>query len=167
MQHSFAHIRILPYPMDALYRLVLDIPSYPHFVPWCTRAQVHSAPDASPIVARLTLSFMAFTESYTSHVTMDPPCHDAPERGCRIQALSTDGPFRRLETHWFFVPCADAPHTTRVECRIACTFRNRLVDRVLRGVMHHASQRLVAAFEARAAWLYGRGIGSNTEVGES
>jgi coenzyme Q-binding protein COQ10 len=78
--------RTLPYSAAALYALIADIPSYPLFLPFCTRSTVTSwsaplaapptaaadAPTRYPRTARLTVGWAGYTESFTSRVFCAP-----------------------------------------------------------------------------------------------
>lgn len=66
------------YPPSQLYKVVSDVESYPHFIPYCAGARILSrTPSQGPhsvtkMEAEMTVRFMAFEASYTSHVTCTP-----------------------------------------------------------------------------------------------
>ena len=76
---------------------------------------------------------------------------DARNRQIDVSLLS--GPFRKLENRWRFL---DAGHgCARIEFDIEFVFKSRLLETLLRANFHHAVDKLIGCFEARARTLYG------------
>ena len=142
--------RILPYTADQMYALVADIERYPEFLPWNTAARIRSRrpePDGSELVeADLVISFKVFRERFGSRVTLWPADR-------RIDTEYLDGPFKYLRSGWTF---EDLPEGgCRVEFFVDFEFRNAILQGVIGLVFNEAMQRVVRAFERRAAELYG------------
>lgn len=139
--------RVLPYTPRQLFDLVADIEAYPQFLPWCIGARIRRR-EGALIVADLIIGFRLFRERFTSHVTLAP---DAPQ-GARIDTVYADGPFKRLESYWVF-----HPHEAGcdIEFFVDFEFRSRLLQATIELLFHEAVRRMVAAFEGRAARLYG------------
>ncbi len=72
----------------------------------------------------------------------------------RIDTEYIDGPFRYMESTWRF---AEAEGGCEVQFDVDFEFRNRVLQGVIGIVFNDAMQRIVRAFERRAAKLYGRG----------
>ncbi|MCJ1231051.1 hypothetical protein MMC12_007726 [Toensbergia leucococca] len=71
--------RTLPYASALLYDLIADIPSYPHFLPFCTTATItsHSNPHPTthrtyPQAATLHISWGPYAETFTSDIYCAP-----------------------------------------------------------------------------------------------
>ena len=142
--------RVLPYTAQQMYDLVADVGSYPDFLPWTAAARISSREDRGDtevLLADLVISFKVFRESFGSRVVLHPD-----ER--RIETEYLDGPFRHLQSEWSF---EDVPEGCRVAFWVEFEFRNRMLGRVIGTVFDQAMRRVVAAFEARAAKLYGTG----------
>ncbi len=139
--------RVLPYTPRQLFDLVADIEAYPQFLPWCIGARIRKR-EGAQIVADLIIGFRLFRERFTSKVSLLP---DDP-RGPRIDTVYADGPFKRLENHWIF---HEHPDGCDVEFFVDFEFKSYLLQATVEILFHEAVRRMVAAFEGRAARLYG------------
>lgn len=134
-----------------MYDLVADVARYPEFLPWCAAARIRSrrpadtTPPSEVIEADLVISFKVFRERFGSRVTLWPGSR-------RIETEYLDGPIRHLKSVWHF---RDAPDGCDVEFEVDFEFRNPILQAVIGVVFNEAMQRIVRAFETRAAALYG------------
>lgn len=148
MRHSV--VRHLPYAPEQLFALVGDVDAYPQFVPWIRTMRTwnkrETAPGVSELDAEVSVGFSFLKERFSTHVR-----RDANSREITVSLLS--GPFRRLRNQWRF-----SPHTTgaQVDFDIDFEFKSRLLESFLAANFHHAVDRLIACFEARAQALYGQ-----------
>ena len=143
-----AETKTLPYSPDQMYALVADVARYPEFLPWTAAARIRSTTDHSDhtvMLADLVISFKVFREKFGSRVTLWPAKR-------QIDTAYIDGPFKYLESTWVFTPhdqgCA-------VSFAVDFEFRNRLLQGAAGLFFNEAMQRVVRAFEQRAADLYG------------
>ena len=83
-------------------------------------------------------------ESFTSEVSLTPKS--------RIDVRYLDGPFRRLENRWLFLP---ADGGCDIDFFIDFEFRSRLLRKLMQPLFHEAVRRMVRAFEIRARERYG------------
>ncbi|SJZ48347.1 coenzyme Q-binding protein COQ10 [Enhydrobacter aerosaccus] len=139
----------MPFAPRQLFDLVADVPRYPEFLPWCTAARVrrHEGPNVE--TDELAIGFGPFHEKFVSRVVLTP---DDPA-GLRIETVGVEGPFRSLSSRWLFQP---HPSGTLIDFSLEFEFRSRLLQHTVRMLFAEAVKRMVAAFEARAAQLYGR-----------
>lgn len=131
-----------------MYDLVADVARYPEFLPWCAAARIRSRTqqgEAEVIEADLVISFKVFRERFGSRVTLYPA-------QMRIDTEYLDGPFRYLRSGWQF---RSAPGGCEIEFHVDFEFRNPILQGVIGVVFNEAMQRIVRAFEQRAAVLYG------------
>ena len=148
---SHAETRKLPYSAARMYALVADVARYPEFLPWIAAArvrQVTEMPDQGKTVmlADLVISFKVFRERFASRVTLFP-------EHCRIDTEYIEGPFHHMQSRWMF---RDLPGGgCEVDFRVDFEFRNRLLQSAAGMFFHDAMQRIVRAFERRAAELHG------------
>ena len=141
---THAEQRVLPYTPEQMYALVADIERYPEFLPWCVAARIRERrPDY--LSADLVIGFKMFRERFTSHVKLDPPG--------RIDVHYAEGPFRYLNNHWTF---ERVPGGFRIDFFVDFEFKSRLLQKVIEVLFGEAVKRMVAAFEGRAAQLYGK-----------
>jgi coenzyme Q-binding protein COQ10 len=147
-----AEKRVMPYSARQMFDLIADIGAYPLFLPWCAAARVRSAtpmPDGSGQVleADLVVSFKLFRERFGSRVELH-------EGDLRIDVAYLDGPFRYLNNHWTFRDLA--PGSCEVDFFVDFEFRSAILQKLIGIVFTEAMHRIVGAFEARAAVLYGK-----------
>lgn len=147
MRHQV--FRTLPYTPQQLFALVGDIERYPEFVPWIVSLRTWNAralgDGVDSVDAEAAVGFAMLKERFSTRVTRDS---NKPE----ITVGLLSGPFRRLENRWRFLP---DPIGARVEFEIDFVFKARLLETLLAANFHHAVDKLMACFEARAKALYG------------
>ena len=139
----YTHEKVLPYAEKDLFELVLDIPSYPDFLPWVFASKiVEGSPQKSPFYADLSIGYQLFNETYTSRVTFSS--YDW------IKAEHIKGPFKHMVTLWTFSkdPVSKTP-MTRVHFSIECAFQSFLLQKLLENLMKDASENIIDAFEKR------------------
>ena len=149
---SHAEHRKMPYSADQMYNLVADVQSYPEFLPWCAAARIRSRTPRGTfevMEADLVISFKVFRERFGSRVTLWTD-------GTRIDTEYLDGPFRYLKSSWIFTPDPDDDGGCIVDFDVDFEFKNRMLQGVIGLVFNEAMQRIVRAFEKRAAQLYGQ-----------
>lgn len=142
---SHAESRVLPYTPEQLFDLVADVASYPEFLPWCVAARILNRCD-SVLRAELAIGFKGIRERFVSRVSLDRPTR-------RIHVSYEDGPFKYLENSWHFEPHAEG--ACRLGFHVDFEFRSRMLEAVMGRLFNEAVRRMVQAFEARAADLYG------------
>lgn len=144
---THSETRFLPYTAQQMYDLVADVGSYPQFLPWCAAARVKSTTgqgDHTVMEADLVISFKVFRERFTSRVVLWPDAH-------KIDTEYLDGPFRYMKSNWAF---SDVTGGCDVSFFVDFEFRNRVLQGIIGVVFNEAMQRIVRAFERRAAELY-------------
>ena len=131
-----------------MYALVADVEQYPQFLPWCAAARVRRRTeqgDNEVMEADLVISFKVFRERFGSRVTLWPAQN-------KIDTEYVDGPFRYMKSNWAFAP-------TETGCEVTFfvdfEFKNAILQGIIGVVFNEAMQRIVRAFERRAAELYG------------
>jgi len=131
-----------------MYDLVADVGSYPEFLPWTAAARIRSNEDRGDhwvMDADLVISFKVFRERFTSRVVLWP-------EASKIDTEYLDGPFKRMVSNWQF---EDRPGGCTVNFHVDFEFRNAILQKIIGVVFNEAMQRVVKAFEKRAAALYG------------
>ena len=141
-----AETRRLPYTPEQMFDLVADIASYPEFLPWVSAARVRAAGD-DEVVADLVIGFGGFRERFTSRVVKRRPA--------KLSVDYIEGPLKFLKNEWTFT--SDGAGGCDVAFSVDFAFRSRVLDVVANKVFDRALRRMIAAFEARAARLYGAG----------
>lgn len=145
---THSEIRPLPYTAQQMYDLVGDVAQYPKFLPWCAAARIRSTTpneDAVVMEADLVISFKVFRERFGSRVVLRPNEHE-------IDTEYLDGPFRHMKSNWAFKDRADGG--CDVSFFVDFEFKNAVLQGIIGVVFNEAMQRIVRAFERRAAELY-------------
>ncbi|WP_226780870.1 type II toxin-antitoxin system RatA family toxin [Oceaniglobus trochenteri] len=141
--------RKLPYTADQMFDLVADVGRYPEFLPWCAAARLRGsrpvAGGGEVLEADLVISFKVFRETFGSRVTLWP-------EDMKIDTEYLDGPFKHMKSNWAFRP---AEGGCEVEFFVDFEFKNRVLQAAAGMFFNDAMQRIVRAFERRAADLYG------------
>ena len=144
---SHAETKYLPYTAKEMFDLVADISSYPEFLPWCAAARVRKEIQkgvVKQIEADLVISFKVFREKFGSRVLLDASKFI-------IQTEYLDGPFRHMHSVWSF---NNSEQGCEVNFNVDFEFKNAMLQSIIGLVFNDAMQRIVRAFERRAADLY-------------
>jgi coenzyme Q-binding protein COQ10 len=141
--------KLVGYSWSDLFNLVLDVKSYPEFVPHCREVRLLSRrveePGTTIILSRMTVGFFAFEVGYANQTT-----GDAIGRRIRIEAL--DGPLRYLTAVWSFMPRDD--NHTQVHFSVDYEFSNPVLAAVASRVFAAMFSEILIAFERRAVQLF-------------
>jgi ribosome-associated toxin RatA of RatAB toxin-antitoxin module len=160
---------LLWYSAQEMYDLVVDVPNYPKFLPWCERAEVLHE-DASSMTARLHLAYRGVRHAFTTrntHVT-----------GRSVVVTLVDGPFSTLDGTWEFLPVGspaaapttatpslapappappspDALRACRIQFDLRYAFSNIALEALVSPVFDRIANTFVDAFVQRAEQVYG------------
>lgn len=157
---SIRTTKLVGYPWTDLFNLVLDVTSYPAFVPHCRDVRLLSRrlsePGKTVIVSRMTIGFSIFEVGYANRTTADAIEH-------RISVEALDGPLNFLNAVWTFEP-RDKSHT-QVHFSVGYEFSNPVLAVVASRAFSTMFGKILDAFEQRAAQLFSRrsSIGSERE----
>ncbi len=146
-------IRQRPYSCEQMFDLVADVARYPEFLPWIPATRVKSDSETE-MVADMLVAFKALREKFTSRVEKRRPEE--------IKVHYVDGPLQDLDNVWRFKPLG--PDACEVDFSVDFRFRNALFEKLAGQFFDRAFRKMVAAFETRAAELYGSSSSSATSV---
>ena len=141
-RHS--EVKHLPYTPDQLFELVADVRRYDEFLPWVTAVRIRSSSETE-LVADLIVGFGAFKERFTSRVHK--------ERPRRILVEYVEGPLKYLKNEWVFQAAPQGG--TNVQFQVDFAFKSRIFESLAGAMFDRALRKMIGAFEARAATLYG------------
>jgi coenzyme Q-binding protein COQ10 len=150
---SLHEVRRLPYSAEQMFDLVADVGRYGEFLPWVIATRVKSDSETE-LVADMLVGFSAIREKFTSRVEKT--------RAEEIRVHYVDGPMKDLDNVWRFR--ADGPDACEIEFDVSFTFRNALFEKLAGQYFDKAFRKMVAAFEQRAAQLYGSSSSSATSA---
>ena len=136
---------IVAYSQQQMYDLVIDIPSYPEFLPWCSRVSILNADDRHT-TARLDIAFKGVKQSFTTRNT-NTACST-------VDMELVDGPFSHLGGRWQFLSLSD--DACKVILDLEFGFSSRLLEKLVGPVFGMIGNTMVDSFHSRAKALYGR-----------
>jgi coenzyme Q-binding protein COQ10 len=136
------------YTPKQLMSLILDIESYPQFIPWCQAARVISC-DEGFVVADMVIAFQSFTESYRSQVEVIHNLDDA----ISINVHAISGPFTYLLNQWQLIPRSQG---AMVHFMVDFSFKSVILNKLIGVFFSKAAGEIVEAFEQRANHLFGQ-----------
>jgi coenzyme Q-binding protein COQ10 len=141
--------KILPYRPEQLFALVGNVDAYPEFVPWIQSMRTWNArtdgEGATLVDAQAGVGFSFLKEKFTTRVRRDGKVN-------QIDVALLSGPFKHLRNRWRFVPVEGG---TKIEFDIDFEFKSKMLATLLNANFHHAVEKLMTCFEARAKALYG------------
>lgn len=148
MKHVHKSV-LLWYTPREMYDLVIAIPDYPSFLPWCDHAQIVEAHDHG-VTARIGLAFAGVKHEFTTRNDHVP--------GESVVVKLVDGPFSLLDGTWAFLPLGHPGSDLRA-CKIVFdlryAFAGRALESVLSPVFDRVANTLVDSFVSRAEAVYG------------
>lgn len=126
-----------------MFDLIVDVPAYPQFLPWCDKAEILSTtPDS--MTARIGMAFGGLHKSFTTANTHTD--------GRQIRLDLVDGPFKHLSGVWDFIPVGDE-QACRVELKLSYSF-DSMFGAIVGPVFDKIASTLVDAFVKRAEAVY-------------
>lgn len=138
--------RILPYTPQQMFDLVGDIAKYPEFLPWCSSARIIRQ-EKEFILAELTIGYKMIRERFVSRVHLD-------HKDKIIDVTYVSGPLKALRNEWKFSP--EGKKKCKIDFFVHFEFSNPLLATMMNMFFDIAFRRMVAAFEKRAADIYGK-----------
>ena len=154
----FTTQRRVPFSPRQMFDLVADVNAYPQFLPLCESLTVRSREQRGPdtiLIATMGVGYKAIRETFTTRVTLQPET-------LQILVEYLDGPFRRLENRWSFLP---QPGGSIVDFYIDYEFRSAMLGLLMGALFDKAFRKFAEAFEARAGVVYGTGLGPAIAAG--
>lgn len=145
---KFETTRRVPYTAQQMYLIVADVEAYPQFLPLCEGLHVESrevSGEKTTIIATMSVGYKTIRESFRTRVTLTPA-----EPAILVEYL--DGPFKRLENRWRFLPAGTG---SDVHFFIDYEFRSVMLSVLMGALFDKAFRRFSEAFEDRARTVYG------------
>ena len=140
---KFSTRKLLPYTSLQIYNLVLDIDSYPDFLPWCVSAKIVNN-NKKEFKADLEIGINLIREKFTSEVVTIYPR--------KIVSNSIAGPFRVLKNEWNFKEVKY--NLCEVQLNIEFEFNSIILQKLIGKIFEKSTKTMIEAFESRAKHLY-------------
>jgi|TARA_B110000881_G_C18085539_1_gene275690 coenzyme Q-binding protein COQ10 len=130
-----------------LVNMVLDIESYPDFVPWCLDSKIHEKKETDDFIeikADLRVGKKFLNEVYTSLVLYS-------KKEDTITVTNIKGPLKYLKNNWIF---REINSNTQLQFSIDFELKNSFLNIIMRNYFNMGLNKIADAFEERARKLF-------------
>ena len=139
--------RLIECNKEQLIDLVLDIESYPAFIPYCLDSKVYEKKnnkDFISIIADLTIGKGPFKATYKSDVKFY-------KNTDIIYVTNIEGPLKHLDNKWFF---SEIGNSTEISFDIDFEIENKFLNIVMSKSFQYGLDKIADSFQKRANDLF-------------
>ena len=139
--------RLIECDKNQLIDLVLDIESYPAFIPYCLDSKVYEKKndeDFISIIADLTIGKGPFKATYKSDVNFN-------KNTDTIHVTNIEGPLKHLNNKWFFL---EKGNFTEISFDIDFEIENKFLNIVMSKSFQYGLDKIADSFQKRANDLF-------------
>ena len=139
--------RLIECNKEQLVDLVLDIESYPKFIPYCLGAKIHEKKEENNlilIIADLTIGKGPFKATYKSDVRFNKDTDT-------ILVTNIDGPLKHLDNKWVF---HEKDSSTEISFDIDFEIENKFLNIVMDKSFQYGLNKIADSFQKRANDLF-------------
>jgi coenzyme Q-binding protein COQ10 len=139
--------RLIECNKEELVDLVLDIESYPKFIPYCLDAKIHEKKKEKNqilIIADLTIGKGPFKATYKSDVRFNKDTDT-------ILVTNIEGPLKHLDNKWTFLK---KDTSTEISFDIDFEIENKFLNVVMNKSFQYGLDKIADSFQKRANDLF-------------
>ena len=139
--------RLIECNKEQLVDLVLDIESYPKFIPYCLDAKIYEKKEENNlilIIADLTIGKGPFKATYKSDVRFD-------KNTDTILVTNIEGPLKYLNNKWIFL---EKDNSTEISFDIDFEIENKFLNIVMNKSFQYGLDKIADSFQKRANDLF-------------
>jgi coenzyme Q-binding protein COQ10 len=139
--------RLIECNKEQLIDLVLDIESYPKFIPYCLDAKIYEKKEEKDlilIIADLTIGKGPLKATYKSDVKFNKSTDT-------IYVTNIEGPLKYLDNKWFFLEKANS---TEITFDIDFEIENKFLNVVMNKSFQYGLDKIADSFQKRANDLF-------------
>lgn len=139
--------RLIECNKKQLVDLVLDIESYPKFIPYCLGAKIHEKKEENNlilIIADLTIGKGPFEATYKSDVRFNKDTDT-------ILVTNIEGPLKHLDNKWVFL---EKDSSTEISFDIDFEIENKFLNIVMDKSFQYGLDKIANSFQKRANDLF-------------
>ena len=139
--------RLIECNKEQLVDLVLDIESYPEFIPYCLDAKIYEKNEIKNliyIIADLTIGKGPFKATYKSDVRFNKDTDT-------IQVTNIEGPLKHLDNKWVFL---EKDSSTEISFDINFEIENKFLNIVMSKSFQYGLDKIADSFQKRANDLF-------------
>ena len=124
-----------------LFHIVIDIESYPEYIPWCTKMIVHKR-KKNEIFADMYVRYkLILTQKFGSHVRFNSD-------QLTIETNYIEGPLKDLTTNWKFEEIQN--NKSRIIFNVNFEFKNYLHQKIAETFYPLIENKMINSFKERA-----------------
>jgi len=132
---------IVNYSAIKLFDIVIDIESYPEYIPWCTKMIVNER-KKNEIYADMYVQYkFVLAQKFGSHVKFD-------SNNLTIETNYTEGPLKDLTTNWKFEKIEDKK--SKIIFYVNFEFKNFIHQKVAETFYPLIENKMINSFKERA-----------------
>ena len=132
---------IVQHNAKELFDIVLDIESYPYFIPWCSAMKVHSK-NHKEIYADMIVWYKYFMpQKFGSHVEFD-------KKNLNIRTTYIEGPLKDLKTNWIFKSIKK--NQTLISFNVEFEFKRFFHQKIAEAFYPLIENKMIESFKERA-----------------
>ena len=132
---------IINHNAEELFDIVLDIESYPYFIPWCSSMKVHSKNEKEIFADMVVLYKFLIPQTLGSHVLYD-------KKKLNIATTYIKGPLKNLKTYWIFKPIKK--NKTLINFSVEFEFKSFLHQKIASVFYPLIEKKMIKSFKDRA-----------------
>ena len=139
--------KIIPCKKQQLINMVLDIESYPDFVPWCLKGTIHEKKESKDLIeirGDLKVGKKFLNETYSSLIVYY-------KEKDKILVTNNSGPIKHLKNEWIF---KEVNNATQLEFFIDFELKNPIFNLIMKKSFGMGLNKIAKSFEERAINLY-------------
>ena len=139
--------RLIECNKEQLVNLVLDIESYPKFIPYCLDAKIYEKKEEKNlilIIADLTIGKGPFKATYKSDVRFDKDTDT-------ILVTNIEGPLKHLNNKWVFL---EKDCSTEISFDIDFEIENKFLNILMNKSFQYGLDKIADSFQKRANDLF-------------
>ena len=132
---------IINHPAKRLFEIVIDIESYPEYIPWCTRMVVSERKN-NEIFADMYVQYkFILTQKFGSHVIFN-------SKELTIETKYIEGPLKDLTTNWKFEEINS--NKSKIIFNVNFEFRNFIHQKIAETFYPLIENKMIKSFKERA-----------------
>ena len=139
--------RLIECNKEQLVNLVLDVESYPKFIPYCLDAKIYEKKEEKNlilIIADLTIGKGLFKATYKSDVRFNKDTDT-------ILVTNIEGPLKHLDNKWVFL---EKDYSTEISFDIDFEIENKFLNIVMDKFFQYGLYKIADSFQKRANDLF-------------
>lgn len=132
---------IINHNAKELFNIVLDIESYPDFIPWCKDMKIHSKNNKEIFADMIVLYSYFIPQTFSSHVIFD-------KKKLTIRTIYIEGPLKDLKTIWLFNSLGKKQ--TLINFTVEFEFKKNLHQKLAEIFFPLIENKMIDSFKERA-----------------